>query len=427
MDQGRANSTRSHDPNLRSISCAGLWRATQQTVTLLQMSSPSSLQDPSESKGLDESLRFGFGRNWSDFIEQHFSEARVESSREHLLKALRRKSLDGLSFLDIGCGSGLHSLAALRSGATSVMSFDYDENAVETTKKVKEMASGNDARWTVEQGSVLDASRMQHLPKFDIVYSWGVLHHTGELWTAMDNAIIPRKPDSVVYLALYSSDQYVEPPTGEWVKIKRAYNERGYFGKRMMEWRHAYGLFRSGLRCKEWPWEVIRKYNTRGMDFWTDIKDWLGGWPIEFASYAEVEAWGKRHGLTIVNAIVGEGCTEYMLADPKHNTQWADEETRRLASRKPLPTPFIKRDGLSWTAQLPDLVGQCDQCLAPRGSRMMLYDGDRPIGLTHFMHAHIVQYGNGRFAHWQDYVLFSTTDGSDPNTDASRYSYIAEY
>ncbi len=391
------------------------------------MSSAPVVEDPAESKGLDESLRFGFGRNWSEFIDQHFSESRVDSSREHLLTALRLKSLAGLSFLDIGCGSGLHSLAALRSGAASVVSFDYDANAVATSLKVREMAAANDARWSVERGSVLDAARMHALPKFDIVYSWGVLHHTGELWTAMDNAIIPRKPDSVVYLALYSSDQYVEPPTGEWVKVKREYNQRGALGKRIMEWKHALGLFRGGWRQKEWPWEVVRKYNTRGMDFWTDIKDWLGGWPIEFASYAEVEAWGKRHGLTIVNAILGEGCTEYILADPRHNQQWAAEEARRLASRKSLPTPFVQRDGLSWSAQLPELVGQCDQCLPPRGSRLMLYDGDRPIGLTHFMHAHIVQYGNGRFAHWQDYVLFSTTDGRDPNANAGRYSYIADY
>ena len=378
-------------------------------------------------KGLDESLRFGFGRNWSEFIAKHFAESRVESSRQHILKALRVDSLKGLSFLDIGCGSGLHSLAAVRSDAASVVGFDFDKDAVETSLKVREMAAGNDARWSVEQGSVLDSARMQSMPKFDIVYSWGVLHHTGEMWKAMDNAIIPRKPDGVVYIALYSSDQYVEPPTGEWVKVKRRYNQSSALGKRIMEWRHASKLFAGALRGLKMPWTLVREYNTRGMDFFTDIKDWLGGWPIEFASYDEVEKWGARHGLTIVNALVGEGCTEYILADPAHNKQWAAEETRRRAARKPLPTPFIQRDGHSWTAQLPELVGTCDQCLTPRGSKMMLYDGDKPIGLTHFMHAHIVKYGSGRFAHWQDYVLFSTRDGRDPNAEPNRYSYIAEY
>ncbi len=395
--------------------------------TLSAMATPVLDVQPTDAKGTDESLRFGFGGNWSQFIAQHFDESRVESSRQHLLKALRVESLTGKSFLDIGCGSGLHSLAALRANAATVVGFDFDRDAVETSAKVREMAAQNDARWTVEQGSVLDRARMASMPKFDIVYSWGVLHHTGDLWTAMDNAIIPRKPDGVVYLALYSSDQYVEPPTGEWVKVKRRYNECGAIGKRVMEWKHAGKLFKQGLRDKKWPWRVVQDYNTRGMDFWTDIKDWLGGWPIEFASYREVEQWGARHGLRIVNAIVGEGCTEYLLADPTQNHQWSAEEARRLASRKPLPTPFTQRDGLSWTAQLPELVGACDQCLSPRGSRLMLYDGDVPMGLTHFMHAHIASYGAGRFAHWQDYVMFSTRDGSDPNTDPARYSFVAEY
>lgn len=418
-------------PAMPHIDCAAYGIYANESILVavrcVAMMTAAPAEPSTDAKGLEESLRFGFGRNWSDFIAQHFAESRVESSKCHILKALRVESLAGLSFLDIGCGSGLHSLAALRADAASVVGFDFDRDAVETSTKVREMASGNDARWTVEQGSVLDSARMQSMPKFDIVYSWGVLHHTGELWKAMDNAIIPRKPDGVVYIALYSSDQYVEPPTGEWVKVKRKYNQCGAIGKKMMEWKHAWKLFKQGWREKKSPWTVVREYSTRGMDFWTDIKDWLGGWPIEFASYLEVEQWGARHGLTIVNAIVGEGCTEYILADVAHNVQWAAEQKRRHAARRPLPAPYVKRDGLSWTAQLPDLVGSCDQCLAPRGSRLMLYDRDVPLGLTHFMHAHIVQYGAGRFAHWQDYVMFSTRDGRDPNEDPHRYSYVAEY
>ena len=389
-------------------------------------------------RGTDEALRFGFGRNWSDFIAQHFSDARVEASRAHLLKALRRPSLEGLSFLDIGCGSGLHSLAALRAGARQVVGFDYDADSVATSTKVRDMTVGANAPWTVEQGSVLDAARMQRLAAgdasgkssaggYDIVYSWGVLHHTGDMWTAMDNAIIPRKPDGVVYIALYSSDQYVEPPADHWVRIKRAYNQCGPLGKRAMEWKHALGLFSIGLRERKGPWTVMREASVRGMDFWTDIRDWLGGWPIEFASYVEVERWAARHGLTIVHAIVGEGCTEYILADPARNPQWAAEERRRLAARRPLPGPFTRGEGHSWVSYIPELLGKGDETLVPRGSTLMLYDGDRPFGLPHFMHAHIARYGAGRFAHWRDHVLFSTPDGSDPNADPSRFTFVADY
>ena len=104
-------------------------------------------------RGTDEALRFGFGRNWSDFIAQHFSDARVEASRAHLLKALRRPSLEGLSFLDIGCGSGLHSLAALRAGARQVVGFDYDADSVATSTKVRDMTVGANAPWTVRRCS----------------------------------------------------------------------------------------------------------------------------------------------------------------------------------------------------------------------------------------------------------------------------------
>ena len=227
------------------------------------------------------------------------------------------------------------------------------------------MAANDDARWSAEQGSVLDPARMRALENFDIVYSWGVLHHTGALWEAMDNAIIPRKQDGVVYLALYSSDQYVDPPAAHWVKVKRAYNKRNAVGKRMMEWKHASKLFVSSLRQGVMPWTVVRDYGVRGMDFWTDIKDWLGGWPIEFASYAEVDAWGRANGLTIVNASVGEGCTEYILADPAHNAQWKAEDERRAAITRPLAGPFTRGSGHTWVAQLPAHNGEGDDAHPP--------------------------------------------------------------
>jgi SAM-dependent methyltransferase len=384
-------------------------------------------ESPGQASGTDESLRFGFGRNWSQFIEQHFNEARVESSRQHLLGALRLDSLAGKSFLDIGCGSGLHSLAALRCGASQVTGFDYDQDSVATSLKVRELAAGGDPRWSVAQGSVLDRSRMEALGEFDIVYSWGVLHHTGDMWKAMDNALLPRRPDGVVYIALYSSDQYVDPPAEHWVRIKRRYNQHGAIGRRLMEWRHASRHFLSGLRRLEMPWTLVRSYGTRGMNFWTDIRDWLGGWPIEFASYCEVEGWAARHGLTIVNALVGEGCTEYILADPATNQQWGAEERRRRGSLAPLPGPFRRDEGHAWIAMLPKLLGSSDAERQVRGSTLMLYDGERPFGLPHFMRDHVVRFGRGRFVHWRDHVVFSTPDGSDPNADPARWRCCERY
>ena len=117
-----------------------------------------------------EDLRFGFGANWADYIDKNFSEERVDISRRHLLGFLKLNDLKGKTFLDIGCGSGLHSLAAWRSGAEQVVSFDYDQNSVATTKKLQEL-SGSPKNWIVLQGSVLDELFIDSLPKSDIVYS----------------------------------------------------------------------------------------------------------------------------------------------------------------------------------------------------------------------------------------------------------------
>ena len=122
--------------------------------------------------------RFEFGKNWKNYIERSFSQEKVEVSKKHILNFLERSHLEGLRFLDIGCGSGLHSLGALQLGAAEVMSFDYDNKSVEAASMLYKYA-GEPKNWKIMQGSVLDEQFMVSLPKADIVYSWGVLHHTG--------------------------------------------------------------------------------------------------------------------------------------------------------------------------------------------------------------------------------------------------------
>src|SRR5262249_47861842 len=136
---------------------------------------------------LSSEVRYGFGKNWAEFIAKNFNEAIVEESHAHLARFLRVSTLEALTFLDIGCGSCLHSLAAYRMGGREIISFDYDRDSVETTERVSDYA-GNPSAWTVMQGSVLDRQLMERLPPADIVYSWGVLHHTGAMWSAVRNA-----------------------------------------------------------------------------------------------------------------------------------------------------------------------------------------------------------------------------------------------
>ena len=260
-------------------------------------------------------MRFEFGKNWTDFVQKHFDESKLEVATAHMLGFLEMDDLKHNTFLDIGCGSGLHSYAAWRSGAEQVVSFDYDENSAAATRMLRRYADDPE-NWTVTTGSVLDESFIGGLGTFDIVYSWGVLHHTGEQWRALRNAARCRKPDGKMYIALYTSDAFVDPPPEFWLDVKRRYNESSWAGKRFLElwyiWR-----FETGLSPAAW-WRLVKKIHdykkNRGMSYFTDIRDWLGGWPMEFSSISEVKGFVSNElGLKVTKLSAGHANTEYLI------------------------------------------------------------------------------------------------------------------
>ena len=130
-----------------------------------------------------EPITFSFGKNWESFVEPHLSQERVDMAERPLLDFLHVPDLKGKVFLDAGSGSGIHSLAALQAGAERVVSFDVDDVAVATTKRVRAQC-GSPSRWEVRHGSVLDVEFLRTLDPADVVCSWGVLHHTGHTWQA---------------------------------------------------------------------------------------------------------------------------------------------------------------------------------------------------------------------------------------------------
>jgi len=256
---------------------------------------------------------FSFGRNWDRFVRELYSNERVEISRRHLLDFLGVQDLTGKSFLDIGCGSGIHSLAAFRSGASRVVSIDVDPFSVRATKWVRERA-GSPLAWEVHEGSILDQEFVSRLEPADIVYSWGVLHHTGNLWDAVRNAAGRTLPTGIFYIALYEKT----PESAYWTDVKRRYNDASALRRRLMEMGYVYRTF---FRTKSPAYLLhnirhIRGYRAlRGMAFWTDVRDWLGGWPYEPATPAEVTAFcEKTIGLRTVKVKGGEANVEYLFA-----------------------------------------------------------------------------------------------------------------
>lgn len=258
---------------------------------------------------------FSFGRNWDRYIREHFGDERVEASKWQLLEFLG-VPLEGKSFLDIGCGSGIHSLAALRAGASRVVSIDVDPFSIRAARTVREMAE-SPASWEVLEGSILDRDFLSRLEPAEVVYSWGVLHHTGNLWGAMSNAGGMVLPGGLFHIAIY--EKTADSPY--WTEVKRRYNDSSPARRCLMEWGYVYRNF---LRTKSPAYLVrnlryIRDYRKlRGMAFWTDIRDWLGGWPYEPATAEEVTEFCEGTlGFSTVKTRKGEANIEYLFARGK--------------------------------------------------------------------------------------------------------------
>jgi 2-polyprenyl-6-hydroxyphenyl methylase/3-demethylubiquinone-9 3-methyltransferase len=233
--------------------------------------------------------RFEFGKNWHDFITRYLTPERQERARASLCDFLQLSSLDGRSFLDIGCGSGLFSLAAYQLGAGRIDSFDYDPFSVQTTERLR-ATLGSAGQWKVQQGSVLDEHFLSTLSQADIVYAWGCLHHTGSMWQAIRNAAARVAENGLFYLAIYNA---VEGPRGSrfWLGIKKRYNQSSRPVRRLMELAFmGLNVWILPLTRLESPFTYMKTFSgsVRGMNIWVDLKDWLGGYPYEFATSDEI-------------------------------------------------------------------------------------------------------------------------------------------
>lgn len=368
-------------------------------------------------------LRYEFGANWSEYIKNNFTEERLEISRNHLLKFLKLEDLNGMTFLDIGCGSGLHSLAAYRSGAERVISFDFDGDSVSTTRYLHKYVD-SPSNWSIFQGSVLDLRLIQSIDKADIVYSWGVLHHTGDMWKALRNVTIPLKQGGILYIALYTTDVYIKPNTQFWLNVKRKYNLGNIFTKRMMECAYAIRtLIRPCIMQRKNPFTVMAEYKkSRGMSYWTDVRDWLGGWPMEFAGLQETKEFFRSElNMELINITAGEANTEYLFRRENTHNYWDEFFTSNEYVE--LSRPYTREGKYMWSINLPELKEISDTSEEPKKSLLMLYEDGVPSGFAHCPLHHIAEYGKSRYSHRGEKLYFSAIDNTDPNQNGRKYGY----
>jgi 2-polyprenyl-3-methyl-5-hydroxy-6-metoxy-1,4-benzoquinol methylase len=266
--------------------------------------------------------RFAFGENWRRFLAV-LDDARIRHAELSIAEMLGPSSIVGRSFLDIGSGSGLFSLAAFRLGASRVHSIDVDPSSVACTQEVKRRFAPTADHWTIGLMSVLDHTQLEELGEFDVVYSWGVLHHTGDMYRALSNAALAVAPGGRLFISIYN-DQGRR--SRRWRSVKRIYQRlpqavRPVYVALVMVPHELRNAVTSTVRLR--PQRYLRSWtaykHNRGMSRWHDLVDWVGGYPFEVATPEAIFDYYHERGFVLKRLVTkraGSGCNEFVFERP---------------------------------------------------------------------------------------------------------------
>lgn len=255
-----------------------------------------------------------FGANWARFLAV-VDEARIAEAEQSLRTMLRIESLAGRRFLDGGSGSGLFSLVARRLGAI-VTSFDYDPQSVACANALRRRHFPDDPDWMILHGPALDGDFLARCGEFGVVYSWGVLHHTGAMWDAIKRLEACVVADGLLFVANYNDQGW---KSDAWTRLKRWYNHHPWLRPVLVA-----GAFAAlwGPRClidlcMGRPFGTWRAYaRERGMHRWHDLMDWVGGHPFEVARPEQLFDFFRARSYELVSlktARGGLGCNELVF------------------------------------------------------------------------------------------------------------------
>jgi hypothetical protein len=179
-----------------------------------------------------------------------------------------------------------------------------------------------------------------------------------------------------------------------------------------------WNIIRPSIRRKKNPFKAMKDYSkSRGMSYWHDVRDWLGGYPMEFAGNLETWRFAKEQlRLRLINIKAGDGNTEYLFS------RVGEENYFESALRQP---PFVaitgnpyRVEGHAWSIDLGDL---------PLGDpkRLMMYENGIPMGWPNAALDQISRWGRGRYRIDGSKIIFSTLENDSPNV--KRYSFRADF
>jgi len=229
-----------------------------------------------------DDISFSFGENWLNLIDS-LDQDTLDSAAADIKDWIDVSWIKNKNVIDIGSGSGLSSLSFKQAGCGDLTSIDVDPSSVSATLKLAQSHPVFIDSWNIQEASILNDPLIESLPKYDLVYSWGVLHHTGQMWRAIDNAAKLCKSGGLIWLSIYTGGHKYR----EDLELKQAFNAADVDEKKQMiqaeilkEQMH---LEQMGSNPEDW-----NRKKERGMNVYNDIVDWLGGLPYEVARVSEM-------------------------------------------------------------------------------------------------------------------------------------------